>query len=129
VESAGEIARPLVLLVEDDPDHAELIARSLDDAPVELATCGDLASARHLLAEREFALVLCDVRLPDGSGLDLLVDGGAGVPVVVMTSHVDDHQIAAALAAGAVDFWVKSPALFRELPDRVERALRAAGAS
>jgi DNA-binding response OmpR family regulator len=65
--------RPCILHVEDDPDVqriAEAIAR--DFASFEFAAT--LAEAREQLAQRRFDLVLLDVGLPDGSGLDLVAD-------------------------------------------------------
>jgi DNA-binding response OmpR family regulator len=65
--------RPCVLHVEDDPDLRALVALSLGEA-AEVAGAPDLATTRRILAERRdpFALVVLDLRLPDGSGLDLL---------------------------------------------------------
>ena len=60
------------LIVDDEPDIRELLAITLGRMQIQVATAADYASAvRHLGAER-FDLVLTDMRLPDGDGLDLV---------------------------------------------------------
>jgi two-component system cell cycle sensor histidine kinase/response regulator CckA len=112
---------PVVLLVEDDPDHAELAIRGLEDAAVELVVVNCVASARAWLATRTADLVLADVRLPDGGAFDLLAECSS--PVVVMTSF-GEEQAERAIQAGAIDYVIKSPEMFRELPAIVARNLR-----
>lgn len=63
--------RPQVLYVEDDTDLQQVIGLMLQDQ-VDLQTATSLAEARQRLAEQDFDLVLLDVMLPDGSGLELL---------------------------------------------------------
>jgi two-component system cell cycle sensor histidine kinase/response regulator CckA len=112
---------PVVLLVEDDPDHAELAIRGLEGSAVELVVVDSLAAARAWLAARTADLVLTDVRLPDGGAFDLLAECTA--PVVVMTSF-GEEQAERAIRAGAIDYVIKSPEMFRELPVIVARNLR-----
>jgi PAS domain S-box-containing protein len=115
---------PVVLLVEDEPAHAELCRRGLESAAVSLEIVGDLEAARAWLASRAADLVISDLRLPDGIALDLL--DGDRLALVVMTSQGDEQRAVEAMKRGALDYVVKSPAMFRELPALVERALRAA---
>ncbi len=114
---------PVVLLVEDDPAHAELAHRSLGGVELSIHVAETLAAAREWLSRRNADVVLSDLRLPDGSALEL-----TDVPLVVMTSQGDEQRAVAAMKGGALDYVVKSPEMYRDLPVIVERALRAARA-
>ena len=62
---------PVVLLVEDDPAHAELANRSLSSVKVSVHCVETVASAKEWLARASADVVLADLRLPDGSALEL----------------------------------------------------------
>ncbi|MBP3955094.1 response regulator [Gemmata sp. G18] len=117
-----------LLLVEDDPAHVELCRRVLDRRADEyrVSVVEDLASARAWLRARAPDLVLADLRLPGGAATELLEDSGTFLPVVVMTSQGDQDRAVAAMKAGVLDYVVKSPEMFRTLPEIVDRALRSA---
>lgn len=66
--------RSRILLVEDDAPIRQFVTMALEDRAVELVAATTLAEARSRLAQGAFALVLLDLMLPDGSGLDLLRD-------------------------------------------------------
>jgi two-component system cell cycle sensor histidine kinase/response regulator CckA len=119
------VSSPAVLLVEDDPAHAELARRGLSSLSTSLHLVETVASAKDWLSRRRADVVLSDLRLPDGSALDLLDEQ---VPLVVMTSQGDEQRAVAAMKGGALDYVVKSPEMYRDLPVIVERALRAARA-
>jgi PAS domain S-box-containing protein len=112
-----------VLLVEDDPDHAELIRHAFDcnrkDIRLELAA--SLAEAQEKLATLAPSVVLCDYLLPDGSGLQLLrqfaASSRAMPPFVLLTSHGDETVAVEAMKAGATDYIVKSEKSLTMLPD------------
>ncbi len=67
---------PRVLLVEDDASIRRFVALALEDDGVELVQAASLAQAAQALQGAPFTLVLCDLMLPDGSGLDLLRELG-----------------------------------------------------
>ncbi|MFL6678271.1 MAG: response regulator, partial [Burkholderiaceae bacterium] len=130
-----------VLYVEDNEQDADLTCRRLARlAPdVEVATVHTLAGARERLAAHEAAgtlpdVLLVDVRLPDGSGLELLGDvraRGLPVAVVMLTGSGDEALVVAALRGGADDYVVKSGAYLERLPAtfaNVAGAFRAATA-
>lgn len=122
-------ARPLrVLVVEDDPAHAEAISRALEgSAPVyKVEVVETLAACRAALAAGLPDLALVDMNLPDGQALELLQGwtGGVAIPFLVMTSFGSEQMAVDVLRAGAVDYLVKSKAAFQELRHSVDRALR-----
>jgi PAS domain S-box-containing protein len=89
-------ARPLILHVDDDHDILQVTAAAL-------ALCGEIASAESLAAARAFLdqrtpdLVILDLTLGDGSGLELLADlndsKGQPIPVLVFSAQDTDHLI------------------------------------
>jgi CheY-like chemotaxis protein len=106
------------LLVEDEQANRALVramlARSGDPRirDAELIEASSLQAARALLAERNVDIVLLDVRLPDGSGLDLAAElstrGDAERPrVIVMSASILPAEQAAASAAGCDAFLAK----------------------
>lgn len=112
-----------VLIVDDDPELAELVSRSLAREGHAVTTAGDLASARAALVEA-FDVVILDLGLPDGSGLELcreLRAAGASVPILLLTAQSAVGERVAGLNAGADDYVVK-PFALAELRARV-RAL------
>lgn len=114
-----------VLLVEDEPVAARLLRAQLETLGGRVAAAGSVAQALRQLADASFDLVILDLGLPDGSGLDVLpATGSRGLPVIVQTaSDRVDHAVAA-MRAGAADFIVK-PVTPPRLARAVETALRA----
>ncbi|MHB1223580.1 MAG: ATP-binding response regulator [Gemmatimonadaceae bacterium] len=131
--SDGTVVTPSalrVLVVEDNPGDAELLVETLDDvAPGDTAfSCRcvvRLADARVALDEWPADVVLLDLTLPDGRGLDSLAAVRAAapeLPVVVMTGLADDAIALRALQAGAQDYLVKG----RDGGGAIRRAVRHA---
>jgi PAS domain S-box-containing protein len=114
-------AGALILHVEDDPDLQRVVAAIVDsDATVEQAL--DLAAARERLARRRFDLVILDLSLPDGSGLELLPFLGSldpATPVLIFSAH----EVDAAVADRVASVLVKSQTSNRELLERIRAAL------
>jgi two-component system response regulator PilR (NtrC family) len=99
--------RPVALVVDDEPDLCELLAITLERMQIEADTCGDVASARRMLKDRDYQLCLTDMRLPDGDGLDLvewMQAEGLNTPVAVITAHGNVETAVRALKIGAFDF-------------------------
>lgn len=108
-----------VLLVEDSSTDAGLVRLALSETrgamelrrglfTVTRVDC--LASARKLLAQGDFGVVLLDLQLPDAHGLDTLAelrDAAMNVPVVVLTGFDDDGLALAAIQRGAQDYVAK----------------------
>jgi two-component system response regulator PilR (NtrC family) len=99
--------KPVVLIVDDEPDLLELVSLTLSRMSLETHTAANLAAAKRLLRGQEFDLCLTDMRLPDGDGLDLVAwiqENKPGVPVAVITAHGNVESAVRALKLGAFDF-------------------------
>jgi len=99
--------KPRALVVDDEPDIRDLLSITLGRMEFEVETAGDYASALKHLGGGRFDLVLTDMRLPDGNGLDLvewIQSHLPGVPVAVITAHGNVEAAVRALKLGAFDF-------------------------
>lgn len=114
-----------VLVVEDSGPVGALVRRSLESEGFLVEVVTDLHGARAALgAVQPPDVVVLDVELPDGSGLELLREaapGGSPVPMVVLSSRQEELDRVLGLELGAEDYVVK-PFLPRELATRVRRA-------
>lgn len=112
-----------ILIVEDDQPLSEGIALALRGNDLCFSQAADLAAARAILAEKRFDLVLLDVNLPDGSGLELLAELRGSVPVMLLTANDMETDIVTGLSLGADDYITK-PFSLAVLRARVEVQLR-----
>jgi two-component system, NtrC family, response regulator PilR len=118
--------KPLVLIVDDEPDLCELLAMTLSRMDLDSRAVHDLGMARRELARTHFDLCLTDMRLPDGDGLDLVAwmqQHAPTTPVAVITAHGNVEAAVRALKAGAFDFASK-PLDVAGLRKLVSQALR-----
>src|SRR5689334_11156167 len=119
-----------VLLVEDEPAHAELVQRAFEASSrnFQFSVAESLAQARTYLEDTREppALIIADWMLPDGKGMDLLPSNQEQFhfPLVLMTSYGNEKVAVEAIKAGALDYVVKSEAVLADMPYIVERALR-----
>ncbi|MFQ5329337.1 MAG: response regulator [Thermodesulfobacteriota bacterium] len=120
-----------ILLVEDDEGHSELVTRAFETQAdgLELIVVRTLKEARAKVAESAPALVLLDLFLPDGSGIEFLsVDGESPrYPIIIISSHGNERQAVEAMKAGALDYVVKSEEVLSDMPHIVNRSLREWG--
>lgn len=117
---------PLALVVDDEPDLCDLVQLTLKRMGVEAQTANDVAGARRLINTTSFDLCLSDLRLPDGSGIELvefIQEIAPHIPVAVITAHGDMQTAVEALKAGAFDF-VSKPVDLSVLRRLVDNALR-----
>ena len=122
--SSGEEGAGRVLLVEDDALLRRALVLALEAAGFAVRSAGDAAEAATAVGEESFDVVVTDIGLPRGDGLDLvrrIRRESATVAVFVMTGDTASEPAAAALRAGANDYLVK-PVVFRDLVERVRRA-------
>ena len=98
------------LVVDDERDIRELLVLTLGRMGLRVDTAADLTSARAQLAQGSYDLCLTDMRLPDGSGQDLIVHIAArypDTPVAMITAFGNVEAAVNALKAGAFDFVTK----------------------
>jgi two-component system response regulator PilR (NtrC family) len=123
------MAKPVVLVVDDEPDIRDLLAMTLERMDLDSKTCENLTSARECLTAGGIDLCLTDMRLPDGDGLELvewMQVKTPGVPVAVITAHGNVETAVRGLKLGAFDF-VSKPVQITDLRKMVNTALRLAG--
>ncbi len=128
VQRGAAPARPAhLLLVEDEPHARDVLLSELTAAGHRLSTARSLREARHRLAEAAFDLVILDVGLPDGSGLDLCAEvrRTSEVPVLIVSAAGTPEERIAGFDAGADDYLPK-PLHPVELARRVTALLRRA---
>jgi DNA-binding response OmpR family regulator len=111
-----------VLIVEDDPGIADSLERGLSRAGYAAEAVSTAAAARDA---RDYDVVLLDLGLPDGDGVELCVDlrARADAAILVITARGEEPDRVAALDAGADDYLVK-PFGFAELTARIRAVLR-----
>jgi two-component system, NtrC family, response regulator PilR len=114
------------LIVDDEPDIRELIELTLERMHIETESVADVRSAEERLKHRTFHLCLTDMRLPDGSGLDLvghIQRHHPNLPVAVITAYGNVESAVQALKLGAFDF-VSKPVDINVLRNLVSTALK-----
>jgi two-component system, NtrC family, response regulator PilR len=123
------MAKPVVLIVDDEPDLCELLSITLGRMSIDSRSVHDIASARTAVKETRFDLCLTDMQLPDGNGLTLvewLQSNQPELPVAVITAHGNVESAVKALKLGAFDF-VSKPLDLADLRKLVAQAIRLAG--
>jgi two-component system response regulator AtoC len=114
---------PHVLVIDDDSDSAETLAMLVATEGMTVATAGSLRDARRQMALQTPDLVLLDLVLPDGNGLELLEDTRSmpQTEVVLVTGHASLDTSIQALRRGAADYLVKpvAPQQLQKLISRI----------
>lgn len=115
-----------ILIVEDEAVLARALAKRLERSGYQPQVAGDLKSADKYYREQTPDLILLDMRLPDGSGLDFLADlrekQQTQVPVLVMSAYGELEDAVAAMKLAAADY-LKKPVDLDELVLNVEKLL------
>ena len=117
---------PRVLVVDDEADLRELLEITLLKMGLDVDSTATLQQARQLFAEKDYQLVLTDMRLPDGLGLELVRDvtaSGKNTPIAVVTAFGSADNAVVALKAGAFDY-VSKPVQLEQLRVMVQSALK-----
>ncbi len=121
--SAGTPAR--ILIVEDEILFARAVSKRLEKAGFSAPTVATLADAERALKAETPELLLLDMRLPDGSGLDFLQRAralGVGTPVIAMSAYGELEDAVSAMKLGAADY-LKKPIDLDELLLNVRKVL------
>ncbi len=117
---------PQILVVDDDPEIRKLLARYIESQGFRVVLAESCRELRERLATHQIDLIVLDVMLPDGSGLDLCRDLRAQrsrVPIILLTALKEDVDRIIGLEIGADDYLGK-PFNPRELIARVRAVLR-----
>lgn len=114
-----------ILLIEDDITLGNGIRLALQNASLQITLCHTLAEARNVLERNSFDLLILDINLPDGSGLDLLneVRKTSAIPIILLTANDMEMDIVTGLESGADDYITK-PFSLAVLRARVNTQLR-----
>lgn len=125
--AAGIADHGHILVVDDDPQIRLLVVRFLQRHGYRVTAAQDGASMREVLAVAPIDLLILDVMLPGGSGLDLCreVRAHATTPIIMLTARTDETDRIVGLEVGADDY-VAKPFSPRELLARVRAVLRRA---
>jgi DNA-binding response OmpR family regulator len=118
-----------LLIVEDNEELAELLAKGLRTAGYEADILSSIEEARSVLETTFYAALILDLGLPDGDGLELLRElrhRNNPIPVLVLTARGGLHDRVHGLRSGADDYLVK-PFALEELIARLEAQLRRPG--
>ncbi len=114
-----------VLVVDDDQRIRELLVYYLHNNGYRVSAAGDTAGARSAMRGLSFDVLILDVMLPDGSGLDLAreVRRDSNVPILMLTAMAEKEDRVAGLETG-VDDYITKPFEPRELLLRLNNILR-----
>ena len=114
-----------ILVVDDEPSMSDFLRLLLEETGYEVSTAGSVAEGRKTFVEGEFDLVLCDIIMPDGNGLDLLRDikgHNASTSVIMMTAYTSTKSAIEAMKRGAYDY-VSKPFDVDELKVVIQKAI------
>jgi two-component system OmpR family response regulator len=118
-----------ILLIEDDVAVSDSLKAGLEFTGHSVSPVYNTAEARAAMAESGFDLILLDLELPDGNGLDLLAElrsAADPIPVIITTARTDIADRVAGLDLGADDYMPK-PVDLEELLARIRSITRRAG--
>lgn len=117
-----------ILLIEDDPAVAQSLRAGLEREGYRVTWKATCAEGATYTRERQPHLILLDIRLPDGSGLDVcrtLRQQGLRLPIIMLTARREEMDKVLGLEMGADDY-VTKPFGLRELLARIRAQLRRA---
>lgn len=114
-----------ILIVEDDEDAAEYIARYLGKEGLKVTLANSAINSFSLLQMQQFDLVLLDINLPDYDGFEICkrIRNQSGIPILFTSAYGDMEQKLKAFRLGADDYLIK-PVDLRELVARIWVFLR-----
>jgi two-component system response regulator RegX3 len=117
--------RTLVLIVEDEESYLDALHIGLTAEGFTVLAAPTLAQARETLKSASPDIILLDVMLPDGSGIDFCREVGASsnIPVIMVSARSSEVDVVLGLEIGAADY-VTKPYRLRELTSRMRAVLR-----
>jgi two-component system phosphate regulon response regulator PhoB len=117
-----------ILVIEDEPDIRKNLEYNLSREGFSISTAASISEANTLLASTDYNLILLDLMLPDGSGLDLCKSiksnsDTESIPIIILTAKDDEVDKVVGFELGADDY-VTKPFSVRELILRVKAVLK-----
>jgi two-component system phosphate regulon response regulator PhoB len=117
-----------ILIIEDEPDIRKTIEYNFVKEGFKVSVAGSLAEGKKLFLAETINLVILDLMLPDGSGLDLCRElksntSSASTPIIILTAKTDEVDRVVGFELGADDY-VTKPFSIRELLLRVKAILK-----
>lgn len=125
------MTRKRLLIIEDDATFSLMLRTWLEKKGFDVAVVSTLLQSKKILSKGVFDLVLCDLRLPDGEGVEVLEwmhQQGCALPLIMMTHYADIQSAVQSMKLGACDY-VSKPVNPDMLLQKINEALAAAVAS
>ncbi len=122
----GEESSGRILIIDDDPHFLRVLNRILSGENFAVTATANPCDAVGLLRSSKFDLVICDLRMPDCDGLNILQSirsGGNEVPVIILTAYGEVDTYLEAMNAGATEY-LNKPIKSDELVPVVRNCLR-----
>ncbi|HEY8022765.1 MAG TPA: sigma-54 dependent transcriptional regulator [Thermoanaerobaculia bacterium] len=119
---------PSILIADDEASMLDFLSLLFQGEGYEVETARSTETARKALAGRSYDLVLCDILMPDGNGLDLLKEikaADANAAVIMMTAYTSTKSAIEAMKLGAYDY-ISKPFDVEELKIVAQKALERA---
>ena len=108
-----------ILIIDDEPDIRELLTITLSRMGLSCDTAADFTQGMECIKHHPYSLVLTDMRLPDGDGIDIvkfIQKNKPQLPVAVITAYGNVEGAVNTLKAGAFDY-IASPEKFSSWPE------------
>jgi len=124
--SVAEEINGRILIVDDDPHFLRVLQRILSGEKFEVMATSNPCDAIEFLRSNNFDLIICDLRMPDCDGLNLLQairSGGNETPVIILTAYGEVDTYLEAMNAGATEY-LNKPIKSDELVQVVRDCLR-----
>ena len=122
---AGEVSGQ-ILIIDDDPHFLRILQRILSSERFTVMATSNPCQALEVLRSSSFDLVICDLRMPDCDGLNILQTirtAGSEIPVIILTAYGEVDTYLEAMNAGATEY-LNKPIKSDELIQVVRNCLR-----
>ena len=119
-----DYGKPVVLILEDDVDLADELGYAIQRSGYDPVLCKDVASFWSHVARREVDIIIADIGLPDGYGVDVVreVRSQSDVPIISTSGHTDIEDRVAGIEVDADDY-LAQPYNLREVTAKLSRLL------
>lgn len=125
IQTSGD-EMPKILIVEDDPQITKILKLNLKLSGFETDNSTTIQDAWNKIGQNEFDLILMDIGLPDGSGIDLckkIRESGKDVPIVFLSALTDEATVVKGIKSGADDY-LRKPFGLEELKVRINKFVK-----